>query len=49
MTKNIQCDRGWSVQSDSEDELVANAEEHAREIHKMVATREQLLAMAKPV
>ena len=49
MTKEIKCDCGWSVRSDKEDELVAKAKQHAREAHHMEATREQLLAMAKPV
>lgn len=48
MRKSIQCDCGWSVQSDDEDELIARAKEHASEVHKMAASREQLLAMAKP-
>ena len=49
MTKEIKCDCGWSVRSDKEDELVAKAQQHAREAHHMEATREQLLSMARPV
>jgi predicted small metal-binding protein len=49
MRKAIQCDCGWSVQSDDEDELIARAKEHAKEAHNMAASREQLLAMARPV
>ena len=48
MKKSIECDCGWSVQADNEDELIAKAQEHAQSVHKMAASREQLLAMAKP-
>ena len=37
MTKKIECDCGWSVRSDREDELVTKAQEHAREAHHMEA------------
>jgi predicted small metal-binding protein len=31
-----------------EDELVSKAQQHAKELHGMELTREQVLAMAKP-
>jgi predicted small metal-binding protein len=45
----IDCQCGETVRGDSDDELVANAEEHMRERHpEMVGTmsREQILGMA---
>ena len=49
VTKEITCDCGWSVRSDTEEDLVDKAQEHAREAHHMEATWEQLLSMARPV
>jgi len=48
MTKIINCDCGRVVQGDSDDELVAAAQEHAREAHGMELTREQVLSLAVP-
>ena len=49
MAKKIDCPCGQTVRGDSDDELVANAEEHMRDRHpEMVGTmsREQILGMA---
>ncbi len=49
MPKKIDCQCGHTVRGDTDDELVANAEEHMRDKHpEMVGTmsREQLLGMA---
>jgi predicted small metal-binding protein len=49
VAKKIDCPCGETVRGDSDDELVANAEEHMRERHpEMVGTmsREQILGMA---
>ena len=46
MTKIINCDCGVVVRGDSDDELVAAAQEHAREAHGMALTREQVLSLA---
>ena len=48
MTKIINCDCGRVVLGDSDDELVAAAQEHAREAHGMELTREQVLSLAVP-
>ena len=48
MTKIINCDCGRVVGGDSEDELVAAAQKHAREAHGMELTREQVLSLAAP-
>ena len=47
MQKVIHCPCGVVVNGETEDALVANAEEHAR-THGMKLTREEALAMAKP-
>ena len=49
MAKKIDCPCGDTVRGETDDELVANAEEHMRDKHPdMVGTmsREQLLGMA---
>ena len=38
---------GHVVRGETDDELVANVQEHAREVHDMEITREQVLAMAR--
>ena len=47
MAKIMQCDCGYVVRGETDDELVANVQEHAREVHEMEITREQVLAMAQ--
>ena len=47
MAKIMQCDCGDVVRGDTDDELVANVQRHAREVHDMELTREQVLAMAQ--
>jgi predicted small metal-binding protein len=49
MTKVIKCDCGFVVRGDSDEELVANGQQHAREVHGMDLTGEQILSMAEPV
>jgi predicted small metal-binding protein len=48
MTKIMRCDCGQVVRGETDDELVANVQKHAREVHDMEITREQVLAMAQP-
>jgi predicted small metal-binding protein len=48
MTKIINCDCGRVLRGDTDDELVAAAQKHAREAHGMELTREQVLALAVP-
>ena len=48
MTKIMRCDCGQVVRGETDDELVANVQKHAREVHDMEITREQILAMAQP-
>jgi predicted small metal-binding protein len=48
MTKILNCDCGRVMRGASDDELVAAAQQHAREAHGMELTREQVLALAVP-
>ncbi len=48
MAKVINCDCGFTVRGKTDVELVANAQQHATEVHNMEITREQALAMAEP-
>jgi predicted small metal-binding protein len=47
-TKVITCPCGTVVRGRDEESLVAQAQQHAREVHAMELTREQALAMAGP-
>lgn len=44
----MHCDCGHVMRGETDDELVANVQKHAREVHDMELTREQILAMAQP-
>lgn len=48
MTKVIRCDCGFVVRGDTDDELVGAARLHAKQVHEMDLTAEQILAMAEP-
>ncbi len=48
MRKQIQCPCGYVIQAETEDQLVADAQQHAKESHDMELSREQALAMARP-
>ena len=48
MTKVIKCDCGFVVRAGSDDELIKAAHDHAREVHSMDLTEEQVLSMAEP-
>lgn len=43
----IHCDCGTSIRGKDEDEIVKNAQDHAKNKHAMVVTREQVLALAQ--
>lgn len=47
--KQVSCDCGKIIREETEEELVQTVREHAREVHDMELTREQILAMARPV
>jgi predicted small metal-binding protein len=46
--KLIECDCGWTCRG-GEEELVAACTAHARQVHGLELTREQVLAAARPV
>ncbi len=48
MEKVITCPCGFVLQADSDDQLVAKAQQHAKDVHQMDLSREQALAMARP-
>jgi predicted small metal-binding protein len=48
VAKKIQCDCGFVAREEDDDTLVEVVQEHARDVHDMELTREQVLAMAKP-
>jgi predicted small metal-binding protein len=43
----VRCACGWHTRG-SEDEVVAAAAEHGKQVHNMTASRDQILAMAEP-
>jgi predicted small metal-binding protein len=47
MAKIMQCYCGYVVRGETDNELVANVRKHAREVHDMDITKEQVLAMAQ--
>ncbi len=48
MAKIINCDCGYVVRGETDDELVQVAQGHAREVHDMELTAEQVLSLAVP-
>ncbi len=49
MAKQINCDCGFMVRTQSDEEIVQHAQLHAREVHQTDLTREKALEMARPV
>lgn len=47
--KQVACDCGKIIRETTDDQLVAAVQKHAREVHDMELTREQILSMAEPV
>ena len=48
MAKKVQCDCGFVARAEDDDTLVDVVQQHAREVHDMDLTREQVMDMAKP-
>ena len=49
MQKRVECECGWSLQTDDEAKLVAGVQQHAKQIHNMEGvTKDQVLAQARP-
>ena len=47
--KKVICDCGKVIRESSDDDLVRSAQRHARKVHAMELSREQVLAMAEPL
>ena len=43
----IKCDCGTAVRGRTDDEIVENAQDHAKSKHSLTVTREQALALAE--
>lgn len=48
MTKVINCPCGFIVTAESDEQLIAKAQQHAKEVHQMELSRDEALAMARP-
>lgn len=48
MQKVITCPCGFTLNGATDEELVARAQKHAKEVHQMELSKEQALAMARP-
>lgn len=48
MEKVINCSCGVAIRGTDEDEMVATAQQHAREVHDMDLSREQASGMIQP-
>jgi predicted small metal-binding protein len=48
VTKQVNCDCGKTIREESDDQLVKSVQKHAKEVHGMDLTRDQVLGMAKP-
>jgi predicted small metal-binding protein len=48
MSKVIRCPCGFVVRAESDDALVAKAQEHAKQAHGMELTPEDAMSMAQP-
>lgn len=46
--KKVTCDCGKTMREPDDETLVAAVQKHAKEIHNMTLTKEQVLAMAEP-
>jgi predicted small metal-binding protein len=47
--KQVSCDCGKTIREPTDDQLVASVQQHAKDVHNMDLSREQVLSMAEPV
>ena len=47
--KKVSCDCGATIREEGDDRLVSAVQQHAKEVHGMDLSRDQVLAMAEPV
>jgi predicted small metal-binding protein len=46
--KKVTCDCGKTMRAPNDEELITIVQKHAKDVHNMTLTREQVLAMAEP-
>lgn len=46
--KKVTCDCGKTLRGADDEQLVSSVQKHAKDVHNMTLTREQVLAMAEP-
>ena len=46
--KRVSCDCGKVIQEKDDERLVTSVQKHAKEVHNMNLSRDQVLAMAEP-
>jgi predicted small metal-binding protein len=46
--KKVTCDCGKTMREPDDDKLIVTVQKHAKDVHNMTLTREQVLAMAEP-
>ncbi|MEP6991427.1 MAG: DUF1059 domain-containing protein [bacterium] len=46
--KKVTCDCGKTMREHTDEQLVATVQKHAKDVHNMTLTRDQILAMAEP-
>ena len=44
----VNCPCGQTIRAENEEELIKKVTVHGKQVHNQTATREQILAMAKP-
>jgi predicted small metal-binding protein len=47
MAKIMRCFCGSVIRGETDDDIVTNVQKHAREVHDMEVTKEQVLSMAR--
>lgn len=46
--KKVTCDCGKTMREPDEEKLITTVQKHAKDVHNMELTKEQVLAMAEP-
>ena len=46
--KKVTCDCGKTMREPDDEKLVATVQKHAKDVHNMALTKDQVLAMAEP-
>lgn len=46
--KQVSCDCGKTIRGETDDLLIERVKEHAKEVHNLELTKDQILSMAEP-